>query len=88
MSWSEHTSEGGRKFYYNRLSGCSQWDKPADLGSASPPPLSLHSCATSEPAVVNLLNAIIRHCGVGAIPVVSTVSEGDSFCEGGRGGAF
>lgn len=29
--WNEHTSTDGLKFYYNEVTGVSQWDKPAEL---------------------------------------------------------
>eukprot|EP00252_Welwitschia_mirabilis_P018797 TRINITY_DN4200_c0_g1_i1.p1 TRINITY_DN4200_c0_g1~~TRINITY_DN4200_c0_g1_i1.p1 ORF type:complete len:676 (-),score=162.75 TRINITY_DN4200_c0_g1_i1:328-2355(-) len=32
--WSEHTSPEGHKYYYNRVTGASQWDKPAELVAA------------------------------------------------------
>eukprot|EP00966_Prymnesium_polylepis_P043423 1007303-Prymnesium_polylepis.2 len=89
MSWTEHTSESGKNFYYDSVSGKSQWDKPAAFGSVSNAPrITLQRCADEMPAVAQLLNSILRHCGAAAIPTVATRSASDPFCDGGRGGAF
>ena len=88
MSWTEHTSESGKLFYYDRISGKSQWDKPAGFGLAKQSHISLQRCAEDSPTVTTLLNAILQHCGASAIPTVATRSASDPFCDGGRGGAF
>ena len=89
-SWTEHTSSSGRTFYYDRVSGVSAWSKPETSVPAPKrraEPLSLMACL-DQPAVLGLARAIVRHCGVAALPTVATKPSTDPFCDGGRGGAF
>lgn len=30
-NWSEHTSSSGRKYYFNKKTGVSQWEVPQEL---------------------------------------------------------
>ena len=89
--WTEHKSSEGRTFYYDRVSGVSAWSKPETTSAAVPKQraeaLSLVGCL-DEPAVLGLVRAIVRHCGVAALPSVATKPVTDPFCDGGRGGAF
>ena len=88
--WTEHTSSEGRTFYYDRVSGVSAWSKPETSVPAPKrraEPLSLMACL-DQPAVLGLARAIVRHCGVAALPSVATKPPTDPFCHGGRGGAF
>ena len=88
--WTEHTSSEGRTFYYDRVSGVSAWSKPETSVPAPKrraEPLSLMACL-DQPAVLGLARAIVRHCGVAALPSVATKPSTDPFCHGGRGGAF
>ena len=78
-SWTEHTSESGKVFYYDRISGKSQWNKPTDFGLAKVPHISLQRCAEDSTAVASLLNAIIKHCGASSIPTVATMNASDPF---------
>ena len=94
-SWTEHKAPSGRTYYFDRVSGKSTWERPAEFGKsrhvASP---SLQSCLDESPQVAALFNAIIHHCGVDALPTVRTrpvVAEdgtADPLCAGGRGGGF
>lgn len=91
MSWTEHTSASGRKFYYDRVSGKSQWDKPSESEMSAATiqsHVAMQRCADSSAAVCGMLNAIIKHCGVSAIPTLAVIEAADPFCQGGRGGAY
>ena len=87
--WSEHTAPSGQKYYYDRLTGTSQWQRPAMFRQVPPHRrITLQRCAEEEPVVSKLLNTILAHCGASAVPSVGTRSADDPFCAGGRGGAF
>lgn len=87
--WSEHKAPSGRSYYFDRVSGRSVWERPAGFGTAKHVRPSMESCLDESPQVASLYNAILRHCGVAALPTVSSrSSSGDPLCEGGRGGAF
>ena len=68
--WTEHKSSECRTFYYDRVSGVSAWSKP-ETSVPEPKrraePLSLMACL-DQPAVLGLARAIVRHCGVAALP--------------------
>jgi len=90
-TWTAHSSESGRTFYYDCATGRSQWEQPVGFGAGGSElkqQVSLQLCADSAPVVVNLLNAIIQQCGVSAIPTLASISQRDPFCDGGRGGAY
>ena len=87
--WTEHTAPSGHKYYYDRVSGSSVWEKPAGFATAKHVRPTLESCLDENPQVTSLFNAILKHCGTAAIPKVSAISNPeDPLCEGGRGGAF
>jgi hypothetical protein len=90
-SWSEHQSSSGRKYYYDRVSGRSVWERPVGFASADYKHVrpSLDHCLDESPQVASLFNAILKHCGHAAVPGIYTRAiAGDPLCEGGRGGAF
>lgn len=88
MAWTEHTAANGKTYYYDRISGKSQWQRPISFKHLQPDRISLAKCIDEEPVVARLLNTIIASCGVSAVPTVDTRSVTDSFCDGGRGGAY
>ena len=92
-AWSAHKATDGKQYYYNRVTGKSTWEKPADFdASTSSAPLrpTLAGCLNDSPQVASLFNAIVKQCGPDALPTVSRRygGEDDPLCAGGRGGAF
>ena len=90
-TWTTHKATDGRLFYYNRETATSTWTKPDGykVGMARHIRPTLSSCLDESPAVASLFNAILKHCGASALPIVrSREANGDPLCEGGRGGAF
>ena len=86
--WSEHTAQDGRTYYFDRVSGRSVWEKPAEAMAPHTKP-TLQSCNDEYPAVASLLNAIVKYCGAEAVPTVASRTQPDDpLCTAGRGGAF
>jgi hypothetical protein len=89
--WTAHTASSGRTYYYDRVSGTTQWQRPAGfVANKYAPPPTLEKCLNESPAVASLYNAILKHCGHDALPVVTARAsdEDDVLCAGGRGGGF
>ncbi|EOD05358.1 hypothetical protein EMIHUDRAFT_225815 [Emiliania huxleyi CCMP1516] len=92
MAWTEHTSSSGRPFFYNPATGASVWERPAGISEArvfsrdTPP--TLRACMATDRRVRALAGAIVRRCGVDALPRVQAAGADTSLCADGRGGAF
>lgn len=87
--WSSHVTPEGKTYFYDRVSGISQWDRPKAFQAARHVRPTIDACLDESTHVAGLFNAIIKHCGTTAVPaVVSRPAEGDPLCDGGRGGAF
>lgn len=86
--WTEHKAPSGQSYYYDRVSGKSVWEKPVAFALANHVPPTLERCLDESPQVASLFNAILKHCGVAAVPTVRARVTDDPLCLGGRGGAF
>ena len=88
--WTAHKSSDGRTFYYHRGTATSQWAKPADFDAQRQHHYrpELQRCLDESPAVASLFNALLKHCGVDALPKISSRGADDPLCQGGRGGAY
>ncbi|XP_062522945.1 transcription elongation regulator 1-like [Corticium candelabrum] len=54
--WSEHMTTDGRKYYFNRITQQSKWDKPLDFQAIGPVPPPIISLSTSVAATVTSLS--------------------------------
>ena len=82
MAWTEHTSSSGRPFFYNPATGASVWERPAGISEArvfsrdTPP--TLRACMATDRRVRALAGAIVRRCGVDALPRVPRCTAHDA----------
>lgn len=89
--WTRHRTSDGRVYYYDRITSVSTWIEPTNFMAtqAKHTRPELSQCLDSSPAVAALVNAILKYCGVQALPLIHTDEDATSgLCDGGRGGAY